>query len=304
MELNTRCPECGTVFAASLEQMKLRKGYIRCVNCANIFDGFEFVVPGEVSDVQPQKTQSEPTQEVGHVPLRAEPRQPSTPRRVPPRVDLHTLDAPNDDAHYIASNTDSDQQNEPVSLYLEPREDRIRRPAGAEFLTHRRETISSGWGGLVTFLVALGLLVGAALLVYAYRVQIASSVPAARPWLERACVSIGCTVPYPQRVDRISIMDSSLQAGDSPTQMQLNVVMRNTFGKAQQWPVLMLDLVDFSGAVVATKTYGPDNYLANGEQAPAFQAGQEVRLRIPVEVGDLKVNGYQLRKVFPDQGQK
>ncbi|MBC7204459.1 MAG: hypothetical protein H5U29_13295 [Pusillimonas sp.] len=50
MELNTRCPECGTVFPASLEQMKLRKGYIRCVNCANIFDGFEFVVQGEAPD--------------------------------------------------------------------------------------------------------------------------------------------------------------------------------------------------------------------------------------------------------------
>src|SRR5690606_22711632 len=32
---------------ASLEQLQLRKGYIRCINCAHIFDGFEAVVsPG------------------------------------------------------------------------------------------------------------------------------------------------------------------------------------------------------------------------------------------------------------------
>src|SRR5690606_31545883 len=47
MDLTTRCPECNTTFAASLEQLQLRKGYIRCINCAHIFDGFEAVVsPG------------------------------------------------------------------------------------------------------------------------------------------------------------------------------------------------------------------------------------------------------------------
>ncbi|RII84452.1 zinc-ribbon and DUF3426 domain-containing protein [Neopusillimonas maritima] len=302
MELNTRCPECGTVFPASLEQMKLRKGYIRCVNCANIFDGFEFVVSTDTPDTSPRPTSREPIQASDSVPLRAEPGLPAS-RRSPPRVDLHTLNLP-DDAPDSDTAGDGNPENEPVSVYIEPREDRVRRPAGAEFLTHRREATSSGWGGLIALLVVLALLVGAALLVYAYRVQIASSAPAVRPWLERACVSIGCTVPYPQRVDRISIMDSSLQAGESEAVMQLNVVMRNTFGKAQQWPVLMLDLVDFSGAVVATKTYRPSDYLPDETRDLPFQAGQEVRLNIPVEVDDLKVNGYQLRKVFPDQGTK
>src|SRR5690606_21962923 len=50
MDLTTRCPECDTTFAASLEQLQLRKGYIRCINCAHIFDGFEAVVsPGSVA---------------------------------------------------------------------------------------------------------------------------------------------------------------------------------------------------------------------------------------------------------------
>src|SRR5690606_32352637 len=47
MDLTTRCPQCGTTFSASLEQLQLRKGYIRCINCAHIFDGYEAVVsPG------------------------------------------------------------------------------------------------------------------------------------------------------------------------------------------------------------------------------------------------------------------
>jgi len=46
MDLTTRCPQCGHTFPANLEQLQLRKGYIRCINCAHIFDGFEAVVSG------------------------------------------------------------------------------------------------------------------------------------------------------------------------------------------------------------------------------------------------------------------
>ena len=44
MDLTTRCPKCGTVFQAGLSDLQLRKGYIRCVQCAHIFDGYAEVV--------------------------------------------------------------------------------------------------------------------------------------------------------------------------------------------------------------------------------------------------------------------
>src|SRR3546814_14378794 len=44
MDLTTRCPRCGTVFEAGLQELQLRKGYIRCVQCAHIFDGYAAVV--------------------------------------------------------------------------------------------------------------------------------------------------------------------------------------------------------------------------------------------------------------------
>src|SRR5690606_15280436 len=45
MDLTTRCPQCGAEFPISLQQLQLRKGYIRCINCAHIFDAYEAVVP-------------------------------------------------------------------------------------------------------------------------------------------------------------------------------------------------------------------------------------------------------------------
>ena len=44
MNLTTQCPQCKTAFQASLEELQLRKGYIRCINCAHIFDGYDAVV--------------------------------------------------------------------------------------------------------------------------------------------------------------------------------------------------------------------------------------------------------------------
>src|SRR5690554_2691112 len=45
MDLTTRCPECSIEFPVSLQQLQLRKGYVRCANCAHIFDAYEAVVP-------------------------------------------------------------------------------------------------------------------------------------------------------------------------------------------------------------------------------------------------------------------
>lgn len=52
MELVTLCPHCQTRFTVNVTQLQRRKGYIRCPQCAAIFDGFEQVVP----DDQPEPT--------------------------------------------------------------------------------------------------------------------------------------------------------------------------------------------------------------------------------------------------------
>lgn len=101
MDLNTRCPYCETVFAASLEQLQLRKGFIRCVQCAHIFDGYEHVVaadaavsarvastathtpvrPSAASATHPHDRKRDDSR-LSHLPLRAiEPRSPAGPGR-------------------------------------------------------------------------------------------------------------------------------------------------------------------------------------------------------------------------------
>lgn len=43
MTLATRCPKCGTTFRVVSDQLKLRKGLVKCGKCAHVFNGVEFL---------------------------------------------------------------------------------------------------------------------------------------------------------------------------------------------------------------------------------------------------------------------
>ncbi|WP_029443947.1 DUF3426 domain-containing protein, partial [Bordetella pertussis] len=158
---------------------------------------------------------------------------------------------------------------------------------------------------LWAYACVLGVLALAAQLVYVYRGAIAGAAPALRPVLEQACVPLQCSVGHARRIERISITSSSLrpaagaaQGDDARTRLTLNVVLRNRYDRPQEWPALVLDLTDISDTVVARKIILPQDYLPS-QAGPAFAAGGEINLAIPVEVAGLQVNGYQLDKFFP-----
>lgn len=158
---------------------------------------------------------------------------------------------------------------------------------------------------LWAYACVLGVLALAAQLVYVYRGAIAGAAPALRPVLEQACVPLQCSVGHARRIERISITSSSLrpaagaaQGDDARTRLTLNVVLRNRYDRPQEWPALVLDLTDISDTVVARKIILPQDYLPS-QAGPAFAAGSEINLAIPVEVAGLQVNGYQLDKFFP-----
>ncbi len=362
MELTTQCPECGTCFAASMEQLQLRKGYVRCINCAHIFDGYEAVVPrgataAALSSVPestvapalssaPSKASPEPfapSSAPGAAPLppirvgrpheaaaRAQGQEPAQNPEpvhfiadtVPAVSDRHTVGAL--DHHRVDEETSGDfvwrdvpadvaddgsPEREPGlsgsvdSLYVEPRS-----VQGPQLLPDFLDTHagSSGfarllWGGLA--LLSAVLLIGQA--AYVYRVQVASQIPALRPLLEQACQSLDCTVDYPRRLQSIAIMDSSLQAepgqpSDADTRrMRLRVVLRNTDAKPLEWPALSLELVDFSGGVVARRMLQPGDYLPADKIGGPFAANSETTVVLPITVDGVKINGYQLGKFFP-----
>lgn len=152
----------------------------------------------------------------------------------------------------------------------------------------------------------IGLIALALQLVFVYRTSIANTVPVVRPVLELACQSLGCTVGYARRLERISITSSSLQPptgaaalDDGRARLVLTLVLRNRYDKPQHWPALVLDLTDLSDTVVVRKVLMPENYLTPEQARGPFAPDGELKVSVPFEVTGMQVNGYQLDKFFP-----
>lgn len=423
MELKTRCPRCGTSFAASVEVLQRRRGYIRCIQCAHIFDGFEEVIDEQAPEpsyvAPPAPVQVEPSLELKppastrqeqaytvdlqapipgprfvehsrHAPPRDEgtaheslqvrkfpdsilvhapvtpaesavaPTEPSVPPVVEPSVTLAEPSVTAAEPSVIRARSrpeplPKDDQDTPffvsASSAAGPEGDhhigqaswstaepefsvgdrastlRASFPSRQADGTHdqdsdspeqdwvidpnpalQRETRYEGEASLAqrvgslfwTSLCVLGALLFVAQLLYVYRVQIVSQVPMLRPVFERTCQTLSCKVPYERRLDQIRVQASALhKAPNQPEQSTLGFTLRNEFERPQEWPTLVLDLKDFSGALIARRNITPDQYLAPERREPAFAARSELMVRLPLNTGQLQVNGYQISPFFP-----
>ena len=253
MDLTTRCPKCGTVFQAGLSDLQLRKGYIRCVQCAHIFDGYAEVVsdasepaapapaapsapeapvagrpavppPQVIRSGRPPATPSEPAFRIGVAPWpddRPEPRigdaaGPAAPR---PVEDILV------DEGWVPDAGEPGGLDEPsgqaASFVVEARPGH-RGQGGSAAPLLRDDDALGWWDALLRFcawlLLVLLLLLLAAQAVYVYRADIARMAPALRPALERACEPLQCRVPYARDIARIAITGSALKLadGDAP----------------------------------------------------------------------------------------
>jgi predicted Zn finger-like uncharacterized protein len=178
--------------------------------------------------------------------------------------------------------------------------------APPEFLDQDRLERRGLWRKLWGYACLIGLIAFGLQLLYAYRTDIANSVPALRPVLETACKPLGCTVGYARRLDRIAISSSSLQPptgaaaiDDGRSRLVLNLMLRNNYDKPQHWPALVLDLTDLSDTVVVRKVLMPENYLTPEQLAGPFGPAGRLNISVPIEVTGVQVNGYQLDKFFP-----
>lgn len=372
MNLTTRCPQCETAFDVSLAQLQLRKGYVRCVQCGHIFDGYEAVVPGATgvsgsagapgfinalgatdvpTDVRKASAHSEahppgsvitPTEPVLTVDGRSD-RLPVVMRgrgdreftisaiqgagsghaaRSGPGLDEPSVTLPVDGAGEM-----HDVRDEPVvSMPLQPDPAQtpvhtlpirapVRRGPGTDELVQRalaqrdhedRRTHHLAGAARImwSILVLLGLVVLVFQLLVVFRVQIALTVPALRPGLERLCAELGCELAYARRIDQIRIVRSSLEADatardEDGADLLLDVTLHNRHDKAQEWPGLILELRDGAGALLVRRFLGSDVYLRPELRSRPFAPDSEYRIRLPLEVQGLEVNGYQLSLFFP-----
>src|SRR5690625_273935 len=312
ISLTTQCPHCQTRFDVSASDLQRRKGLVRCVHCAHIFDGYESIVDGPeqvVSGAQLPQAEKPVEPTIGaDIPVPADHDEP-----IVFDPDAFELDEPLEPEPVIDPPTPITQTTAPRAEES-PQARPYRVPVPSAPL-YRERKISPAqepgfWQslrGLLMRLLLLFLIVLAiAQLAYVFRAQIALYAPFTRPALQSMCAQLGCKVPYLREIAAIDIIYSRLSLEDSVNTAEeaaeyryvLRLGLRNEASVAQQWPTLFITFNDASATVMARMEVPPEQYLDPWQLQGPFLPGQTMDIELEVNARAKKINGFKIEKIF------
>ena len=288
--LITTCAHCHARFRVTPEQLNARQGQVRCGQCEKVFNGFESL-------------ERQPSDDTGsrllaaHVAASAQSLE---------RLEPMAMDAPGEEpGESPAARSVADEASE---LAATIGDDTPAVPATPLAATHvplypysepitARPPLSRAWAFGVVLLAVL-LAVQA---LYAFRSQLAQRYPTTRPWLESACASIGCTVPWVNEESALKLEDSELlEVPGKPNQIALSARIRNLSRAAQEFPHLELTLTDLTGQTAVRRVLRPMDYLGRMPVTGEVMApGSEALVSLRLETTRVKATGYELLLFYP-----
>ncbi len=139
--------------------------------------------------------------------------------------------------------------------------------------------------------------------VYSFRDAVAAHYPLTRPLLEQACHYLQCRVSLPRNPDLIGIESSELHADPARANIVvLTSILRNRATHVQAYPTLELTLTNTRDEMVARKLFTPAEYLRNTALiSQGIPSGGEVAVKLLMDLGELKAEGYRLYLFYPSQ---
>lgn len=338
--MQTSCPACHTTFRVHQEQLGLRRGLVRCGNCNAVFNAYDTLLPElegaplpEQADT-PDNPPSSPSLQVAAAPVvdETEPKGADEvlAEAAPglsilnrqalgayeetvslPLEPVATESAPLELA--AAPVGPAGQAEAPLVDAVAHAEKAVdKAPLGSETpdaillseLPHRQAAKTPLPVWKLTLYLGLILLLTALLLgqlAYFLRAELAAAVPASRPFLAEFCKPLGCAVPLPRQLTRQAIVSSSLEHDvEQKSRVRLTFLLANRTGQAQEWPHVVLTLIDLRESPVAQKALPPQDYLPKGISARAgFPAQSEQEVRLDLDIGNLSAASYLLDVAYP-----
>jgi predicted Zn finger-like uncharacterized protein len=309
MSMLTRCPECGTSFRITTDQLVSRQGKVRCGHCQHVFSALGTLVHTRDDPAHPPSGSSMPLDGNSQLtPLggnsRLSPLEANS-RSMPLDANSQSmpLDTPSRPAEYDGpasfEEIEITDTGPPVARplkELERAEEEDEEEEEEEEEDGRRRV---AWLSLAGVLLALVALAGQG--AYFYRDQLALLQPETKPWLALMCAKLACKIETPLDPQAISIETSSLEADPADRNLlQLSALLRNRSVLPQNLPYLELTLLDAQEAPQARRVIRPDEY---GQRAvagqPQLAAESEYQVRLSIDASALKASGYRLYAFYP-----
>jgi predicted Zn finger-like uncharacterized protein len=335
MSMITSCPACGTMFRVGPDQLKISEGWVRCGHCAEVFDASanlsdESILvepplaeratrPADLAPTVPQELATQPAP----LPLRrsAPEPEPAPPARPPGRagdsssffgpesqsLEPSPLDSPfvfrpsdlarqASDASELPSNLDVDSEvpddDEDLPRHALPNVSFVRQARRKDFSRRPMVRILLAFTGVLLAALLLGQV------AYQDRDRLAQAEPALRPWLQRMCVVLDCTIGPPRQIDAIVIESSGFNRlhGDN---YRLGFTLRNTAPVQVAAPSMELTITDGQDQPIARRVITPQEA---GAASGVIPAGAEWSRTLGLTItpqDNARVAGYRLLAFYP-----
>lgn len=336
--MRTRCPDCGTIFRVTSEQLRLKAGKVRCGQCSRVFNAFDEFLPEGLAPAEP-----EPAEAAEASAKAAESPEPSPteddpefaspqPEAIQPPVEPFEpapLETPPEAIFPEAHDGTVAQEPEIAATDALP-EAAIENPLE----TPEESTLAAREAGLVAArefsdtpgynrwaagtLAAAGpggfagesprhavwpFVLVASLLFLALSGQLLyyfrSDVVLRLPEAAKLFELAAIDIPLPRNVDLVAIDTSDLQSDNGRGLFVLNATLHNRANYAQAWPALELTLTDTSDTVVSRRVMSATDYLPPAISPEAFPANGEVAVRLWIEARNIGAAGYRLYIFYP-----
>ncbi|MDD5240585.1 MAG: DUF3426 domain-containing protein [Sulfuricella sp.] len=339
MAMITTCPACRTRFRVTPEQLAAHGGDVRCGRCAKIFIANNYlehepeaIEPEEEATVRAESALDEITTVeaesiAGDEPPPAEetppqleaaeefqlpeetPEEARAPQDEETAIEMPELgqmasdetiaSAPAEEigAEEPSSATPNPAQDEPLDLVFPDWETPGDAPV-EEQKTIPEKKRGLFWPWLLGAILLLAGLGGQGL--YFFRSDLAARHPEFKPFLQRFCDVLQCSIRLPADPDLLSIEASSLEADPvQASQITLNAILRNRAKLPQEYPQLELALTDIQDQIIARRIFSPKEYAKAADLSKGMPANEEMTVKLYLDLGDLSAAGYRVFLFYP-----
>ncbi len=142
--------------------------------------------------------------------------------------------------------------------------------------------------GLIVCLLFLGLQ------IYFFESYNLTQNTVLRPWLEKTCHLINCTLPIYKNLDEITILQGSFEPSENE-QYVFTTTLINQSAFVQNYPSIKLTLIDFTGVTFAERIFRPKDYSKNTVNLIASEMPAKITLNIAMPAN--KVGGYRFELI-------
>jgi predicted Zn finger-like uncharacterized protein len=314
MSLITRCPTCGTMFKVVPDQLRISEGWVRCGQCAGVFDATsslqheDSAAPAEpppswtpAPAPGPVTMTVAPPAAMMHSPApRATPVEPVSPEAVMP--DLSAAQALRADDLPLLSRPSALDDESPSQYDPSQYEDQMAADTDLQDLSFVRQARRKAFWRRPWVRALAGVLVlmlgGLLALQYAVhdRDRLAAVEPALRPWLVALCQPLHCRVAPLRQVDSV-VIDSSSFSKLRTDAYRLNVTLKNQAAVDLAMPSVELTLTDTQDHPVIRRVLQPSDLGAVSIIPAASDWSGSITLT--TGPGSARIAGYRLLAFYP-----